>query len=150
VLAVAGWFVTLGVVAVLTRPRRIPSGPATAELGPEPPAVAHLLVSRWRVGEEAAEATLVDLAARGYLEFVQLGPDPRHTVCRLRPEPSSGEELGPYERRVLDRVRGRADDGMVPVSALAYGTSKQARAWQKRFRRSVVVDARQRGLSRLG
>lgn len=57
--------------------------PASPELGPEPPAVVHLLANRWRLTVEAAEATLLDLAARRILEFRQAGSDPRDTTIHL-------------------------------------------------------------------
>lgn len=45
--------------------------------------MVHLLANRWRLTVEAAEATLLDLAARRILEFRQAGSDPRDTTIHL-------------------------------------------------------------------
>ena len=44
------------------------------DLGEEPPAVVDLATSDWRVTPDAISATLLDLAARGYLDLEQYGP----------------------------------------------------------------------------
>ncbi len=81
-VAVALWFVALRIALHLTRPRPGRALPATQDLGgDEPPAVVSLLVNRWRVTEDAVEATLVDLAARDHLEFRQLSDDPMATTA---------------------------------------------------------------------
>jgi hypothetical protein len=43
------------------------------ELGEEPPTVVDLLTNDWRVTADAIPATLLDLAARGYLDLEQYG-----------------------------------------------------------------------------
>ncbi|HYY82611.1 MAG TPA: hypothetical protein VFD04_26000, partial [Actinomycetes bacterium] len=65
-----------------------------------------LLTNGWRVTPDAVPATLLDLAARDYLDLDQAGP---RTVCRVRRR--DGQGLQPYERRVLDHVAGLAVDG---------------------------------------
>ncbi|HEY8452904.1 MAG: DUF2207 domain-containing protein [Micromonosporaceae bacterium] len=141
------WIVAYVVVLVSTRPERVEPGPATPDLGEEPPAVVNLLANRWRLTEDAAEATLLDLAARGWLELRQPGNDPRETSVHLRERDGEGE-LTPYERRVLNRVKSLAVDGMVPVTALTFREPRQARRWQHALRQEVIADARARGLSR--
>jgi hypothetical protein len=84
------------------------------ELGEEPPAVVDLLTNDWRVTADAIPATLLDLAARGYLDLEQYGPG--CTVCRVRR--TSGEGLEAYERMVLEHVAGLTVDGVVPAEAL--------------------------------
>src|SRR5664279_1767236 len=84
VLATVGWFVVLGLVMLATRPLPVSPGPATQDLqGDEPPAVVSVLANDWSVTEDAAEATLLDLAARGYLEIRQPDADPRHTTVHV-------------------------------------------------------------------
>ncbi|MEU2614864.1 hypothetical protein ABZ570_25240 [Micromonospora sp. NPDC007271] len=146
--AIAGWFLLYGMVRLATRPASPAPAPATPELGAEPPAVVSLLVNRWSVTEDAAESTLLDLAARGFIELRQPGNDPMQTTLHLPPAPPDDGGLRPYERRVLDRVRGLAVHAVVPLTALTFRDQAQARAWNKRLRAQVVADARRAGLSR--
>ena len=69
-----------GLALLATRPRGVQPAPATPDLGPEPPAVASLLASGWDLTEDAAEATLLDLGARRFIEFRQPDDDPMHTT----------------------------------------------------------------------
>ncbi|WP_433533497.1 DUF2207 family protein [Micromonospora sp. CA-263727] len=148
VAALAGWFGVYGVVRLLTRPASPAPAPATMELGAEPPALVSLLVNRWSLTEDAAESTLLDLAARGFIELRQPGNDPMQTTLHLPPAPPDDAGLRPYERRVLDRVRGLAVNGVVPLTALTFRDRAQAKAWNKRLHAQVVADARAAGLSR--
>ena len=139
--------VAYAAVLVSSRPAPVRPQAATPDLGDEPPAVVNLLANRWRLTEDAGEATLLDLAARGYLELRQPGSDPRQATIHLR-QRAQKETLTPYERRVLDRVTTLAVDGVVPVSALAFRDKRRARRWNQRLREEVVADARSRGVSR--
>jgi hypothetical protein len=130
-----------------TRPARPPDAPATPDLGEEPPAVVSLLANRWRLNEDAAESTLLDLAARHLIELRQPGNDPMQTTIHVRPV-EVPPDLSPYEHRVLSRIRGLAVNGVIPVTALTFRNERQARSWNRRLRREVVTDARARGLSR--
>ena len=109
--AVVLWLPGLAVVAFATRAWGVAPGPATMDLGEEPPAVVDLLTNDWRVTPDAIPATLLDLAARDYVDLEQYGPG--QTGCRVRR--TSGEGLETYERMVLDHVAGLAVDGVVPV-----------------------------------
>ncbi len=141
-----GWL-TLWVVTWLRfRVRPLSPVPAHAALGPEPPAVVNLLTHRWRLTDDAAEATLLDLAARGLLHLHQPDPDPASTLIRLTT--TNPGHLLPYEQRVLDWVRRQAGDGEVRLIDLGFPNLESARAWQQRFRHEVITDARARGLSR--
>lgn len=145
--AVAGWFAVFAACLVLTRPRPVPAAPPTQEFGgAEPPAVVSLLANRWEVTPDAAESTLLDLAARRIVELRQPGDDPARTTLHLR-DTDAGDLTG-YERRVLDRVRALAVDGVVPLTALTFHDAAEAADWAKRVRAEVVADARARGLSR--
>jgi Predicted membrane protein (DUF2207) len=108
VAAVVLWVLLLLGVAFATRARGVDPGPVTMELGEEPPAVVDLLTNDWRVTADAIPATLLDLAARDYLDLEQYGPG--RTVSRVRR--TSGEGLEAYERMVLDHVAGLAVDGV--------------------------------------
>src|SRR6266540_4084876 len=129
VASVAGWLLLYGLALLLTRPVRPDPVPAAQDLpGAEPPAVVSLIAGDWELTEDAAESTLIDLAARRHLEFRQPGNDPMQTTVHVRDPNVVG--LTAYERRILDRV------------------TAQAAAFEKRVRAEVIADARARGLSR--
>ena len=137
------WLVAAGVLYLVRKPPEPPVGPLTLALGPEPPAVVNLLVNDFRTTDDAIPATLIDLAARNVVEVEQRGPGVFY--IRLRP----GEaELAPYERRVLDHLRAKASDGVVPAEALTTGQEVESKRWRRGFAGEVVDDAKERGLSR--
>lgn len=139
----------LAVALLATRPPTPRPMAPTPELAEEPPAVVNLLGNGWQLNEDAVEATLLDLAARRHLELRQPGSDPRQTTVHLRTAADAQPgELTSYERRVLERVRGLAVDGVVPISALTFRNEDQERGWERRFRAEVISDAKARGLSR--
>jgi Predicted membrane protein (DUF2207) C-terminal domain len=149
--ATCGWYVLYALARLATRPLPVRAAPATQELGAQPPAVASLLANRWELTEDAAESTLLDLAARGYLEIRQPGNDPMQTTIHLRDPAdakSPGAGLLPFEQLVLERIRHLAVGGVVPVTALTFRDAKEAEAWGKRLRVGVVAEARKLGLSR--
>ncbi|MFI6320118.1 DUF2207 family protein [Nonomuraea sp. NPDC050556] len=141
VAAVALWAVLLLVLAVRTRNPEIQPVPPTAAFAGEPPAVVDLITGGWRLCEEASAATLLDLAARGAVQIEEVGPE--LSLVRLR----RADALNPYEQLVYDHVRALATDGVVATGALAEG-SRHLGTWWKTFRKTVVADARARGLSR--
>jgi hypothetical protein len=118
-------------------------GPETSDLGPEPPAVANLLVNRCHPTRAAAAATLIDLAARKHLELFEAGPD--RFVVRLTTR--AGGELTRYERQVLDLVKEKAVGGSAPLEAVQLDGGR-ADGWHERFARHVAEDAKARGLLR--
>lgn len=147
VAAVGLWLIAYGSCRIVTRPVAPPVGPATMDLGPEPPAVVSMLVNGWSTSVDTAESTVLDLAAAGYYELRQPDADPYRTTVHLtRNQPNLGG-LRPYERQVLERVRGLAVDGVVPLTALAFRNRNESRAWNSRLRAAVVADARAAGLS---
>ncbi|MGC9665711.1 DUF2207 family protein [Planosporangium sp. 12N6] len=144
---IAAWLALFGACLLLTRPHEPhPAAPTQEFGGSEPPAVVSLLVNRWEVTEDAAESTLLDLAARRVIEFRQPGNDPTQTTIHVHDAEPTG--LTAYERRVLDRVKGLASGGVVPLTALTFRDPAQAKGWAKRLNAEVVADARARGLSR--
>ncbi len=147
---VALWFGVYGTVLAATRPFVPDPAPATEDLGPEPPAVASMLVNQWEVTEDAAESTLLDLGARHILEFRQPANDPMQTTVHVRQTSPAG--LNPYEQLVFNRVAGLAAGGVVPLTALTFRDKAEAKAWGKRLTAEVVAEARSHDLSqrRLG
>lgn len=138
------WFAAAAFVFASRTPPRPPLGPRTLVLGPEPPAVANLLVNDFRVTGEAVPATLLDLAARRVVEIEQRGPGSFY--IRVRTQAMDG--LTGYERQVLGHLARLAQEGIVPVQALTTGERPDSRRWWSAFRREVVLDAQERGLSR--
>ena len=116
-LAIAAWYVVVAAIAAARHPPRPPARPATMELGPEPPAVANLLVNDFTVTNEAVPATLLDLAARDVVEIEEVAPG--RTIVRVGH--ARGDGLTLYERRVFNHVRCLAVDGVVPADALTTG-----------------------------
>src|ERR1700754_3319371 len=118
VAAVAAWAGLYGLLRLLPRPAAVAEPPASPELPEHPPALVNLIANRWRLNEDAAEATLLDLAARGFFEIRQPEDDPAHSTLHPReprqPQTLQPQTLQPYEQRVLDRVRRAAVGGVVP------------------------------------
>jgi hypothetical protein len=145
--SVGAWFGLYGLAMLITRPARPAPAPATQDLpGDEPPAVVSLLTNHWEVTEDAAESTLIDLAARRLLEFRQPGNDPAQTTVHVREPHPTG--LTSYEQRIFDRVAGLAVGGVIPLTALTFRDQGRAAAFEKRLRAEIIADARSRGLSR--
>ena len=148
VASVGLWLTAYASCRVLTRTVLPPAGPATMDLGPEPPAVVSMLVNGWSTSVDTAESTVLDLAATHHYELRQPDADPYRTTIHLSPAPPDESTLRPYERQVLDRIRGLAVDGVVPVTALGFRDENESKAWNKTLRAAVVADARAAGLSR--
>jgi hypothetical protein len=146
VASVGAWVLAYLLALLVTRPARPDPAPPTPDLGPEPPAVASLLAGGWALTEDAGEATLIDLAARHYLEFRQPGNDPAQTTVHVRDPRPAG--LNRYEQMIFDRVCSLASGGVVPLTALTFRDSDQASGFLKRVRAAVIADCRTRGLSR--
>lgn len=140
------WAIAYFVALAATRPASPRAAAASPELGAESPAVASLLVNRWQLTEDAAESTLLDLAARRYVELRQPGSDPRQTTVHVLDGDTSA--LTPYERRVLERVKGLALDSVLPLTALTFRNDAQAKSWTKKLHGEILAETRSRGLSR--
>ncbi|MFI6325423.1 DUF2207 family protein [Nonomuraea sp. NPDC050556] len=103
------------------------------------PAVVDLITENGVLSHEAATATVLDLAARRFVDIEEVGP--KLSLVRVRRD----GELRPYERAVLDHLRDLGPT--VATEAIAEG-SRDLDAWRNRFERDVVEEARQRGLTR--
>ena len=165
-VALAGWGVLYLFAMVATRPLPVRPGPATQDLpGEEPPAVVSVLANGWSITEDAAESTLLDLAARGYFELRQPDNDPRHTTIHvtaedpqaaaaaaarqarvLRAAGGSQAPLTDYERQLMSHVKGIAVGGVVPLTALTFRDEGSAASWSSSFADAVLGDAKRRGL----
>jgi hypothetical protein len=143
VVLTAAWLAAAGIIRLRRRPHEPPVGPSTLDVGDEPPAVANLLVNHFRVTKDAVPATLLDLAARRIVEIEQTHLETYQ--CRLRDDRG---DLMAYEESVVDVLRKRALNGVVPAGALTTGPAEESKRWWRRFERDVVADAQHRGLSR--
>ena len=143
------WIATLAVLAMQSEPRDVDEGPATLDPGgSESPAVVNLVTNDWVLGRESVPATLLDLAARRFITVDWIG---ERTLLRVREHGPQPTGLADYEQLVMHHVRDlsqQTDDGFVPADALTTGPEAMAKGWWRRFERSVVGDARTRGLSR--
>lgn len=140
------WGLVTASLWVASRPKLPAAGPETPDLWDEPPAIASMLVQRWRVTRSAMAATLVDLAARRVLGLEDYAGGEH--VVRIRSNRPEGEQFTRYEKQVLDLVRARATGNSCPVQVLDLGESGEARRWWKRFEKAVKQDAKARGLAR--
>jgi len=146
-VATALWLILLAGWIVNTRPGHVDPGiPTMLDLEHEslPPAIVNLLANHWQVENEAMAATLVDLAARGWVGIEETAPG--QFQCRVKGT-KPAQDLEAYEHQVLQRVEDRASGGTVPLAALNSGPNEAA-GWRRRFMAAVVADARSRGLSR--
>lgn len=138
------WYVITLLIALNSRPGPLVPGPPTMELGYEPPAVVNLLVNRGEVTQAAADATLLDLAARRILELHQPGSDPADLLVRVRvPDPAG---LSSYERQVFDRVAAGAANRLVPLTQVTQRYAEGGPEWFGQLRARIAEDARHRGL----
>jgi hypothetical protein len=147
--AMAVWLLGYVICLLLTRNGAVEPGPATQEFGadPEPPAVVSLLADGWRSVDHAAGATLLDLAARGFVEIRQPGDSPAESTVHLLPAPE--EALLPFEQRVLARTVAQAGTSGAPIGAITFRARERATAWNRELRREIVAETRKRGLSRI-
>jgi hypothetical protein len=145
-LVLLGWYGIVASYAFWTRPRDLPAGPPTSDLGAEPPAVVNLLVTRCQLTPDAADATLLDLAARHIVELYQPGGDPAELLVRVRADDPSG--LSAHERRVYDRVGAIAPDHLVPLTEITKQLADGGPDWFRQLRAEVIADAAGRGLVR--
>ena len=124
----------------------IDPGPATMDLGPEPPAVVNHIIHR-RLTADAVPATLLDLAARGWAEV--FAPHQGATMVRLRGiGPGDADPLTAYEQQLLDAVRQVAGTEDLPAERLAAALNPSTPWFWTRFRMSVSRDSKARGLVR--
>jgi hypothetical protein len=143
VVATLVWLLVLGIFALVTRPKPVEAAAPTMDLGPESPAVADLLVNHCHVTARAIPGTLLDLAARHYLQIEEYGTT--DTIIRLHRDPTP--DLTPYEKQVMQQVTSLAENGVVPIQALTLGTAGRTESWRKAFEKEVAQEAKSRGLT---
>lgn len=145
-LAVVVGFITLRVTAARIAPPRPRSASRAGPLRSEPPAVVNLLSNDATLTAAGFRATMIDLAARGWLRI--LPPDDEDELARVRPAAAAfeGDSLLPHERLVLQHVLARyTSERAIPARYLAVDVRS---SWWRRFNRLVTDEATRRGLVR--
>lgn len=141
-----------GVVAMVwlwlsTSPSHVePTAPSMELGGDETPAVVDLLTGGFDVDDDAVPATVIDLAARRYLDIDEIGGK-----IMLRPRRESAparDELTAYERRVLTHVEQNAVGGTAPAEVLTTGPEGVSQRWFTGFAREVNKHGQALGLCR--
>ena len=132
---------------IATRPPRLTAATTSNELGNESPAVTSLLTNGFVVTPPAANATLLDLVARGWLRIEQA----EHEVVLLTDRRGrAGDVLAPYEQQVLNHVHRQTAGLLTGVSGAGIEIAglRLPRKWWRRFTKAVVADSRRQGLSK--
>jgi hypothetical protein len=107
-IAAFGWIAIVAALAFKRRNGHIEPVPETSELpGDEPPAVVNLITHDWQVTREALTATLLDLAARSYVNIECIPGDEFIIRHRAVPAAHPTGTLTAYERKMLERVEDR-------------------------------------------
>jgi hypothetical protein len=144
------WAGVYGGMLAARRPPRLAADPGWQGAWPQqPPAVAALLVSDWTVPPRAITATILDLAARGYLA---VSDDGTNAWLRVVRPPDAG--LADHERVILEHVikRAAADPaaaggGWLPLGALTLGPADQAKPLRSAYLRAVRAQAHALGVA---
>ena len=108
------------------------------------PGVVNMLTNDATVTAAGLRATMIDLAARGWLRI--LPPDDDDELARVRPAAHAhhGDALRPHERLVLQHVIARfTTDRAIPARYLAVDVRG---GWWRRFAALVDAEARATGL----
>jgi hypothetical protein len=144
------WLTVIALAALCTLPwRPAPDRRPALTLRDEPPAVVSLLAGR--LERDGYPATLLDLAARGWIGLDETGPG--GVMCHPATRRPDDPGLTAYERRALAHLELRAAGmGVVPGTALGSGFEDGEQEFGKVFRDEVRADARAHGLlrSRIG
>ena len=145
-LIVIAGFVALAIVEQRIAPPRPRAAPRAGALRSEPPGIVNMLTNDATLTAAGFRATVIDLAARGWLRI--LPPDEEDELARVRPAATAfqGDSLLPHERLVLQHVLARfTSERPIPARYLAVDIRG---AWWHRFGRLVADEAVRRGLLR--
>ncbi len=104
----------------------------------EPPAVVALLTNGFRVPRSAITATVLDLAARGWIRIVVVDDELAVVTTGTA---AAGDSLRPYEQQVLNHVASRAFNGVVSAGTMSISQHRLDRRWRLRFGHAVADHA---------
>jgi len=148
-IAAAGlWLLVFGWCAVVsTRPSmRAATADPGLELALEKPALVNLAVTRCRLNGAAYPATILDLAASGYLVITERQPG--RLWCGVPASAPADTGLARSQRLVLAGVRALAAGDGAPFEALAESCASDVRGRWDPFERAVRAEGRQAGITR--
>ena len=149
IAAIAGWALSIFADRSTQPPNPEPNGdrrPAPPEGGTlEPPAVAALLTNCYDVPKSAVTATVLDLAARGWIRLATVGGE---LVVVTRGRGAVGDQLRSYEQQVFNHLAGRAFNDVTSAGTLALSQRQLDRRWWFRFNRAVADHAAELGYTR--
>jgi hypothetical protein len=146
-IAAAGlWLLAVGWCAVVTSRPRPPAGAEDPEMAPGRSALVNLSVTRCRLNGAAYPATILDLAAGGYLAITERGPG--QLWCDMPASTPADTGLARSERLVLAGVRALAAGDGAPFEALAESCASDVRGRWDPFERAVRAEGRQAGITR--
>jgi hypothetical protein len=149
-LVISAILLAVGTGALWHAERRVaPKRPQPTEtssaLSRESPAVVNMLTNDATLTASGFRATVIDLAARGWLRLLPPADDD-DDLGRVRPVATAyeGDALIPHERLVLQHVMARfTTDRAIPARFLAVDIKG---SWWPRFRSLVTDDAEHAGL----
>jgi hypothetical protein len=107
------------------------------------PALVNLLVHSGRVTGDALAATVVDLAARGYVHLEQIAPD--EVVARFPVQAPPRGTLAPHEHQALALLDIAVRRG-VRTGRLGQGVTDEADHWWDQFAKQVAREGEEAGL----
>jgi hypothetical protein len=142
-----GAAVYLFVASRIVQPPRVVATTESSEIGSETPAVASLLTNGFVVTPYAGVATLLDLAARGWVRIV---PVEDEVVVLTDGHGEQGDVLTAYEQQVLNHIHRMTAGTVHGVTGAGIEVAglRLNRRWWRRFAASVAADARRRQLCR--
>ena len=148
IAAAAAWLLVFGWCSVLTSRPALRAGTADPgqRLSPERPALVNLSVTRCRLNGAAYPATILDLAAGGYLTVSE--PVPGRLWCDVPAFSPPGIRLVRSERLVLSGARALAGGRGAPFEALAESCASDVRGRWYPFERAVRAEGRRAGITR--
>jgi hypothetical protein len=148
IAAAAAWLLVFGWCSVLTSRPALRAGTADPgpRLSPERPALVNLSVTRCRLNGAAYPATILDLAAGGYLAISE--PVPGRLWCDVPASCPPGTGLARSERLVLAGARALAGGRGAPFEALAESCASDVRGRWYPFERAVRAEGRRAGIIR--
>lgn len=149
VVAVLAGFGLHAWAAWSTRPRRPNRGPAerppALPNGPEPAAVVGQLTAGFHVPTAAVVATVLDLAARGWVRLAHA--EGELMVVTKGSGAATGDVLRPHEQLVLNHLSARAFNDVTSGATLAISQRRLDRRWFQRFNAAVAAATQEAGLA---
>ena len=147
IAAAAAWLLVFGWCAAATSRPVLRAGTADPGQGLalEKPALVNLSVTRCRLNGAAYSATILDLAARGYLAISERAPG--QLWCGVPASSPAGADLARSERLVLAGARALAGGEGAPFEALAESCASDVRGRWEPFERAVRAEGRRAGIT---